>query len=74
MFFGSGKTDNDVSVRKSPGLKIVDNRTNKRVSDIFNVKEQVSFYKPENYHEIKKMTAQNNEERLNNKLRVKIKN
>lgn len=71
MFFGSGKIDNDTSLRKSPGLKIVDNRLNKRHSDIFNVKEQVSFHTPESFHEIKKMSAQNNEDRLNNKLRVK---
>jgi hypothetical protein len=70
MFFGSSRSGSDISQRKSPGLKIVDNRLNKRVSDIFNVKDQVTFYKPENYHEIKKMTAENNEERLNNKLRV----
>jgi hypothetical protein len=70
MFFGSGRQDNDISQRKSPGLKIVDNRLNKRVSDIFNVKEEVSFNKPTDYHDIKKMTAQTNEARMNNKLRV----
>ena len=68
MFFG--KQDNDINQRKSPGIKIVDNRLNKRVSDIFNAKEQISFHKPENYSEIKQKTAQVNEDRMNNKLRV----
>lgn len=71
MFFGR-QQDSDISLaqRKSPGIKIVDNKINKRVSDIFNVKEQVTFHKPENYYEIKKISKQSNEERMNNKLRV----
>ena len=67
MFFGN---QDNINQSKSPGLKICDNRLNKRVSDIFNVKEQISFHKPENHFENKRMSAQTNENRMNNKLRV----
>lgn len=66
MFFGR---QDDIQ-RKSPGLRIVDNQLNKRNSDIFNVKGEVTVHKPENYYEMKRISAQTNEERINKQLRV----
>jgi len=61
---------NDVSPIKSGGLKIVENKLNKRVSDIFNVKNEIVFDSKNHYLENKQKTAQVVEQRMDNKLRV----
>ncbi len=70
MFFKNFKNDDLYSRSKSLGIKIVDNLLNKRVSDIFNIKEKISYHGPEVYMEIKLKIEQSNEERMNNQLRV----
>lgn len=69
MKFGSGM-DSDISPRKLGGIKIVDNYLNKRVSDIFNVRNEIAFDNKNHYMENKIKTAQVVEQRMENKLRV----
>lgn len=69
MFFGTDQQKVPRST-KSLGIKIVNNEMNKRVSDIFHIKDKVSFYKPENYIEIQQKITKKNEERMDNRLRV----
>jgi hypothetical protein len=69
MKFGS-RLDSGISPRKIAGIKIVDNNLNKRVSDIFNARDEIVFDNKNHYFENKQKTAQVVEQRMENKLRV----
>lgn len=71
MKFGNSN-DRDVSPKKFGGIKIVDNNLNKRVSDIFNVKNEIVFDNKNHYADNKLKTAYVVEQRMENKLRVII--
>jgi len=69
----SSRLDSAISPKKSVGIKIVDNSLNKRVSDIFNVRNEIVFDNKNHYLENKLKTALVVEQRMENKLRVTLK-
>lgn len=64
------RNDDEFTPRKIRGIKIVENKLNKRVSDIFNVRNEIAFDNKNHYNENKLKTVQVVEERMENKLRV----
>jgi len=66
----TGSQYDQFTPKKLGGLKIVDNKLNKRVSDIFNVRNEIKYDDRNYYLENKIKTAQVVEERMDNKLKV----
>lgn len=62
--------DIDNSSKNSRGIKIVDNRMNKRISDIFNTRNEIAFETKNNYVENKIKATQIVEKALDRKIKV----
>ena len=62
--------DIDNSSKNSRGIKIVDNRMNKRISDIFNTRNEIAFESKNNYAENRIKASQIVEKALDRKIKV----